>query len=600
MWHGMRRRVLTGVIVTASVAMLAPAAASAAIGTPGLTLTPSSATAATTANLGADITFTLPSGDQDSVKDMTLELPPGLIANASLDGGACLKSTTPLPACQVGSGSVTANENTLLGVPLTLSAEFTLVAPPAPGDLAGLDVLVQDPVSQQFNVLGTPAAVSFRPPDDPAGYGLNIAFTGIPDTYPVLGISTSISVTEINSTFDGLRFPSTCPATPARFSVAADSYSSPTVETTSEPLTITGCASAPYAPAFAVSAARDSADKQVTLTTAVTQTADQATSRSVSLAFPSATLAPNLASIKALCTNLGSGTCAPVGSASATSPLYPTPLSGEAYLTGSASGLSLTLVFPAPFSLTLTGQVSLVANSASFTGLPDIPLTNLDVTLDGGANGLFLATCETPSGTATATLTSQNGDKTVSLPSAFTVTNCTAPPTHSTGTGSGPGAGSGGSGGSGGSSGGAGTPPASGGTTRVVSKTASGLRTGKPRLAFKLASATGAPKLSRLTVELPSGLSFTRHRVHGKLKLTGVSLKGAKAQSVALSHGHLVITLRTPSASVTVTLSSASLKESAALRTKVKHGKVKSLKLTVIARNAKRKSTTLRLQVKLG
>ena len=27
---------------------------------------------------------------------MTLELPPGLIANASLDGGACLTSATPL------------------------------------------------------------------------------------------------------------------------------------------------------------------------------------------------------------------------------------------------------------------------------------------------------------------------------------------------------------------------------------------------------------------------------------------------------------------------------------------------------------------------
>jgi hypothetical protein len=74
-----------------------------------------------------------------------------------------------------------------------------------------------------------------------------------------------------------------------------------------------------------------------------------------------------------------------VGTVNATSPLYPAPLAGKADLTGSSSGLSLTLVFPAPFPLTLTGGVNLLANSATFTGLPDIPLTNLTVSLSGGA-----------------------------------------------------------------------------------------------------------------------------------------------------------------------------------------------------------------------
>src|SRR6201999_451519 len=101
---------------------------------------------------------------------------------------------------------------------------------------------------------------------------------------------------------------------------------------------------------------------------------------------------------------------------SATSPLYPATLTGKAYLTGSSSGLSLTLVFPSPFPLTLTGAVDLLKNSATFSGLPDIPLTNLAVSLDGGADGLFLSTCATPSGTATATLTDQNGDRTATVP----------------------------------------------------------------------------------------------------------------------------------------------------------------------------------------
>jgi hypothetical protein len=61
-----------------------------------------------------------------------------------------------------------------------------------------------------------------------------------------------------------------------------------------------------------------------------------------------------------------------------------------------------------------------------------------------------------------------------------------------------------------------------------------------------------------------------------------------------------MITLRKPSAAVTVTLGSLSLKESAALRAKAKRNQVKSLKLTVIVRNAKHKNKTLHIKVKVA
>jgi hypothetical protein len=419
----MRRHVVTVVLVLAGMAGLAPAA-SASIGTPSLTLTPSSATAASTANLGTDITFS-PSGG-DSIKNLTLQLPPGLIANASVDGGACLTATAPIPACVVGTGTVTATENTLLGLSLSLPAQFSLVAPPAAGDLAGLQVSVKDPTTNQYTPLGAPAAVLLRGAGDPAGLGLDIAFTNIPDTYPVLGVSTSISVTEINGTFDGLRFPASCPATPATLSVSGSSYADATVRTASAPLTVTGCSSLPFSPGFKVAVARDSADKQVQLTTDITQAAGQATPRSVQLSLPAKVLGPNLAAIALLCANPSTGTCTSVGSTSATSPLYPRTLIGKAYLTGQPGTLtspSITLVFPPPFPLTLTGSVNLATNSTTFTGVPDIPLTDLQVALAG----VFSSSCVTPSGTATSTLVSQNGDKTVTVPSSFTVSNCTAP-----------------------------------------------------------------------------------------------------------------------------------------------------------------------------
>ena len=57
---------------------------------------------------------------------------------------------------------------------------------------------------------------------------------------------------EISSTFDGLRYPATCPAGPHSVAVAADSYVDSTVRTAAAPLAVTGCASLPYSPAFAV------------------------------------------------------------------------------------------------------------------------------------------------------------------------------------------------------------------------------------------------------------------------------------------------------------------------------------------------------------
>lgn len=563
----------------AGTAALAPAA-SAAIGTPTLALTPSSAAAASTGNLGTDIKFS-PSGG-DSVKNLALQLPAGLIANASVDNGACLDSSSLQAACVVGTGTVTATENILVPIPLSLPAEFTLVKPPSPSDLAGLAVSVKDPISGSYQPLGAPADVVVRPMSDPAGFGLDILFTNIPDTYtlPIVG-ATSISVTEINGTFNGLRFPTSCPSPAATFVVASSSYSDSTIRTASAPLTVTGCSSLKFAPAFAVTAARDSGDQAVALTTDITQGAGEAAPKSVALTLPSSVLSPNVSAIGNLCKDPSSGTCHPVGSASATSPLYPKALSGQAYLTGTPGVLaspSITIVFPAPFALTLSGAIDLSKNSTTFTGLPDIPLSDLKVQLDGGAKGVFASSCSTPSGTATATLVSQNGDQTANAPASFTVANC-SPPSKGGGTNSG-----------------------DGGSAKNNQPTLSGahlwgLLRGNPAMAFKASAAQGGAKLTKLTVQAAAGLTFVRRRVHRKLRVVGVSLKGAKLRSVALSHGKLVITLRSAASAVTVTVGRKGLHESRGLRSKAQHGRVKRLRLVVVIRDAKRTSTTVSTQI---
>jgi hypothetical protein len=573
----MRRFALTVAVILAGMATLAQSASASV--NPTLSLDQSAGTAAgSTANLGLDLKFS-PTGT-DSPDHMTLGLPPGLLANASIDGGACLAMTDlDDTACQVGTGTVTAIAEGV--VPITTPVTFDLVPPPAAGDLAGLAV------NSSGTQIGATADIKVRPSGDPAGVGITITFV-LPNTLD----GVPISLTEINSTFDGLRYPATCPATPQTVGIAVNSYGDQTVHSVSAPLSVTNCVALPYSPKFSATAIQDTGDRQVKLATNITQAADESPNNSVSLAFPGATLQPNLNAIGALCLSPASGTCTPVGSATATSPLYPKPLTGNAYLTGTlATGLTLTLVFPSPFPLTLTGKVDLAGNSTAFTGLPDIPLTDLNVTLDGGAHGLFKSNCATPSGMATASLTDQNGDKKAGAGATVAVANCTA----SHGTGSGSGSDSGG-GGRTGTSGPGGSP-----SPRLSKTKVSGLRSGRVALSFTISEGKHLAKLDALTVELPSGLSFARHRVGMRLRVTGIVLKGATARSISLSHGHLVITLRKPMRTATVQIKALALKESTVMKAKAKAKKLKSLRLVVIAKNTMGKRTTIHVQVrKLG
>ncbi len=557
MWQRMRRFVLFGVLAVVWMSALAPEAGASVTAT--LTLDQSAGTAAGSfANLGMDLKFSSSAGD--SPKALTLNLPPGLLANASIDAGACL-ATADLndSACEVGSGVVTAD---LLGtIPVPTQVTFDLVPPPAAGDLAGLAV------NSNGTQIGTTGDVKVRPSGDPAGVGVTISLT-LPNSLS----GTPISIAEINSTFDALRYPTTCPATPQNLSATVNSYNDATLHAVAAPLSVTGCSALPYAPAFKVTAARDQADRQVSLSTTLTQSAAEAPSQSVVLAFPSPTLVPNIQVAGALCANLQSGTCTPVGSVSATSPLYPRALTGQAYLTGNILGPSLALVFPPPFPLTLSGAVNLIKNTTTFTGLPDIPLTNLTVSLNPGPEAVFGTTCKPASNTATATLTNQNGDRTATVPAKFTISGC--PPSSGSGGGSGNGG-----------------VTASHGGLKVSHAFLAGLRTGHPSLRFRIRAVTTASRLLSLTVDLPTGLRFVAHRT----LLRGVQVSGGRVASLSLSHGRLVIRLLKVTSGLTVKINSRALNESSALRRKAKAHKLGTLVLALIGTNAAGKRTTVRV-----
>jgi hypothetical protein len=478
-------------------------------------------------------------------------------------------------------------------VPVSVPVSFYLVKPPSSGDLAGLEVYTSE-LSEQ---LGSTGDVLIRPSGDPDGVGATIKLV-LPDTLtltlPVIGQvnAAPISITSIASTFDSLRYPATCPSTPANLTSTVNSYDDASLQTLSQPLSVSGCGSLSYGPSFSASVKKDSSDKGVALSTNVTETAAMAPSQSVALTFPTAVLGPNLASLADLCLTLSSS-CPEVGSVTAQSSLYPTALTGKAYFTGGSSGATLTLVFPAPFPLTLTGTINLVSNSATFSGLPDIPLTSLAVTLDGGPKALFDTDCSTPSGTATAKLVDQNGDMTRSLSSHFSVAGC---PGVSAGTSSGSGSGSG-SATTNGSSATSSGPTATASGTQLSGRSVSGLAKGRPSLSFRVSAAKSKPKIRRETVTLPSGLSFRSHRSHKQRLVRGITVKGAKLRSAVLSHGHLVLTLRRAARRTTVTLGPRSLRESKALQAKARANKLKRLRLRVAVLNAKHQTRSLTISI---
>ncbi len=420
-------KALSGLVVAGACAALAPAAAASI--TPSLTLSQSSSNehAGSTVNLPVDLKFA-PSPATDSPKDLTLSLPPGLLANASIDGGACLNTSTPIPACQVGTGTVTAAP-ILLGIAgpgVSVSVSFDLVTPPSAADLAGLAIVAKNPVTGISAQLGSTGDIKVN-----SSGAVSIAFHNIPNSYAlVTTLAVPIAVDEINSTFQGLRLPTRCPS-PGRAlrDLGGLLCGSDTQKPASAPLTVTGCSTLPFSPLLSARAAKDSGDNGVTLTTDVTQTAGQATSRSVGLTFPSAVVAPNAAAVISgglLCTDPSFASCKTIGTSTAKSPLYPKTLGGKVYLTGSLAAPAITVTFPPPFALTLNGKVNLATNTTTFTGVPDLPLSDLRVTLAGGPEAAFATTCATPSGNAVGSFVSQDGDLLASSTAPFSVVGCPA------------------------------------------------------------------------------------------------------------------------------------------------------------------------------
>jgi hypothetical protein len=522
---------------------IAASQASATI-SPTLTLTPNTVPAGAPANASVEFDIAA-NGGSDTFKDVAMILPPGLLANANLDGGICLlsplSSSTP-PACQVATAK-------LNGFPTT-NASLYLVQPPVPTAVAGIGLCLG---ASSCTTPVTTGTVTVRGTTDPNGSGLDVAFTNL-----------AAGTTELDATFTGLRTPTSC--APASVSVLADSQSDPTVKSDTKPLTVTGCSSLLFNPGVSASVIKDSADSgaEVVTTTSQPGALSESATKMLVLAVPSS-ISPNVAAVA----SCFAGTPCKVGSATGASPLVPSAAlsGGTVTLGGLITAPVLTVSFPA-VNLTLTGTFNSTFTAITFNNVPDTPLSSLAVDITGTAAGrAFTTNCAASNYSVTFTPWDGNAAVTRTAPIAFSgCSSSTTPP-----------------------------PPAVGKPT--VAGAISGLPAGHAKLRFTVHHGTNAPNIKMVAVTPAKGLAFKKCTVKHH-KCTGLSVSGATLSSVKVSGGRLMITLTSAAASVTVTVSGPVLVESKALQTNVKKHKVKSLTLTVRAVDAKGTGTSLPLKLK--
>jgi hypothetical protein len=534
-------RALLGLLV--GMATLAAVPASALASGETLIVTPANTQAGGLTSVTATLTF----DPSDTPATVVTSLAPGMLGNLNANPG-CLAAQQLTASCQVGTATVG------IAGGASLAGNLYLV-PPQGSDAAGLELVPgAGPLANQY------IGVSLNP-SVPGGLNLTTTF---PQVSGVQITSFSASFTTLNGQ-PFTRLPSSC--NPATSSFSVTYYDGTPSSQASNAFTPTGCQNLAYAPTLSGRVTKDAKDSGATLAFGVTQAAGESASRSLTLKLPSG-LGVNALAVA----NCLTGSSCTVGSAAATSPLLPSAAlaGGTVTLGGSLQAPTLSIAFRAPFAIALTGSVNLTSKSVTFESIPDVPLTNLALTITGpGGSKAFTTDCAPAN--VTGTFNAQSGAS------------------HTD------------------------TVPVTDNGCVTVTGSAGGLAAGHPTLKFKLARAKGGANIASVAVALPGGLRFSRsafvsHKtcttLKGKKKkcttttlISGLGISGGRAKSVTLKGKTLLIGLAKATGSVSLTISKPLVTATKSLRTKVKKHKAGNLTFTFKVTDAKGTVTTVTASV---
>jgi hypothetical protein len=369
------------------LAVVAPAAL-ADVNVSSFSISPSTTQAGGNPDVTLDAKFSSSTGD--TVKDATVSLAPGLLADPSAPtrcSASDFQNQTCPSSSRIGDGKITGTAPAF-GTTVKLPIQVYLVAPQGT-EIARIGVIA--------DFFDTPAASLTAPVQlrTSPTVGIDIPLTGIPNQVS----GTDVRIDELSlrlfGTVNGRAFtrnPTSC--SPATTSLTIDSYDVASPVGADATFTPTGCNSLTYAPQLTARAAVDQGDDGVEFSATVTQSPGDAATSEVSMTLP-AGLSPRLSALGGACSAADLSSCPSIGTATVTTPLLPGSLQGQLVLAAGPAGALPTIdaVFGPPLSLTLVGTPSLAANGlvATFSGLPDVPITSLGVDFAGGANSILTA-----------------------------------------------------------------------------------------------------------------------------------------------------------------------------------------------------------------
>jgi hypothetical protein len=381
-----------------------------------------------------------PSGPDGHVKDIRVDLPPGLISNPQATPRC---TAAQFPSCpketQVGTEQLTAGVGP---VPVTYTAAVynMEVGPDGLADF-GFAVPVLAP---RTDIIG-----GLR---DRGDLGLFFTISDIPQSSNLISSTLTFWGVPADPAHDGERGgPSTAPPTPfltlptacagvQTTTLSADSHEAPGQYVTKSAVTptgATGCDALAFSPVLTATAdGRTSAANGAGLTVTITQPLEQSNVRSVSVQLPKELTARGT-TVAGACPEATfaadpSGcAAAQVGTVIATTPVLPDALSGPVYLVAHATGLPTieALLQGHKLSIDLSGTITFTPTglNSTFATVPDAPITSFVLSLPPGPHSALSSTSGVCGGPLTmpTTIVGQSGAR-IEQATPIVVTDCAA------------------------------------------------------------------------------------------------------------------------------------------------------------------------------
>jgi len=419
----------------AALFLLAVPAAQAALGFQDLSAKPANLAAGANSDFRIHIGFSDP-GDQ--VKDLIVHLPPGQVGNATATP-LCTVEELHADRCptnsQVGTTTAKVDAHTAVVVPLTVNGSIYNLVPRA-GEPARFGIVLR-PAAGLAPKIVQQSAVTLRPDD----FGLDTTINDFPRE--ANGLKTDIKSLDITlfGTANGNGFsrnPTSCMA--RTVGVEATSYSNHHASASAPAYTPSNCEALPFSPVLRVEvggAGMTRAGSNTPLTTVVEQADGEAGLENAKVLLPTE-IGANPATTLNQCPlsqfRASASECPAdsiVGRATATSPFLASAQTGSVVVVEPPAGdflAKLGVDLHGQFPLQIVGSFIAETNGLgnAFTGLPDIPISRLELRFHGGREALVstgLDLCNSPAPVFHADFAGYN-EKRKSTDPAATVEGC--------------------------------------------------------------------------------------------------------------------------------------------------------------------------------